>query len=92
MNLTAISISHFLLENFLPQDFVIVKMDIEKAEYDIVPHMAQMGVWSVIDYFYVEMHSWMMPYTDSRVQESADALKLMESKGVIIPNYQTNSR
>ncbi|KAF9983139.1 hypothetical protein BGZ65_002126 [Modicella reniformis] len=33
-----------------PRDFVVIKMDIEVAEYEVIPHMAEMstGLWLTI--------------------------------------------
>lgn len=44
--------------NVLPQDFVVVKDEHQKAEYEVVPHMAEMGLWSVVDHLLVEWHSF----------------------------------
>ncbi|KAG0041097.1 hypothetical protein BGZ83_002360, partial [Gryganskiella cystojenkinii] len=54
--LTSINLSRWLLQNFLPRDYVVVKMDIEGAEYEVVPHMASMQAWSVMDELLVEWH------------------------------------
>ncbi|KAF9090582.1 hypothetical protein BGX23_005915 [Mortierella sp. AD031] len=40
--LSAINLAGWLLKNTLPCDFVVVKMDIEGAEYEVVPHLATM--------------------------------------------------
>jgi hypothetical protein len=54
--LTSVSLAGWLLRNFLPQDFVVVKMNIEGAEYEIVPHLAEMNAGIVIDHLLVEWH------------------------------------
>ncbi|KAG0301570.1 hypothetical protein BGZ98_008217 [Dissophora globulifera] len=54
--LTSVNIARWLLMNTLPRDFVVVKMDVEGAEYEIIPHMADMSVWTVVDHMYVEWH------------------------------------
>lgn len=55
-DLTAVNIATWLLRNTLPHDFVVVKMDIEGAEYEVIPHMADMGAWVVMDHLLVEWH------------------------------------
>lgn len=85
--LTAINISRWLLMNTLPQDFVVVKMDIEGAEYDIVPHMAEMGVWSVVDHLLIEWHT---NIPEQEAKDKADAaLELLKLKGIDCPTYDS---
>jgi len=42
--------------NYTPEDYVIVKMDIEGAEYDILPALLIRGAFPYIDELYVEFH------------------------------------
>lgn len=51
-----VNISRWLLMNTLPRELVVVKMDIEGSEYEIIPHMAEMRAWSVVDHLLVEWH------------------------------------
>eukprot|EP01031_Cornospumella_fuschlensis_P031863 gene31863-38526_t len=46
----------FTMHNILPQDFVVIKMDIEGAEYELVPHIVQQKLWMRIDKLAVEWH------------------------------------
>lgn len=93
VNLTTISVAHFIMQNFLPQDFVVVKMDIEITEYSIVPHLAKMQTWTLIDHLLIEFHAWLIPQEDPRVQQMEDACTLMEEHGVHVPrDYSTNSK
>ncbi|KHN94100.1 uncharacterized protein MAM_08030 [Metarhizium album ARSEF 1941] len=87
--LTAVDISRWLLMNTLPHDFVVVKMDIEGSEYDVIPHMADMGASSVIDYLFVEWH-YTLPEQDAiqRAQVAADTLV---ANGVNMPHYDSPS-
>ncbi|KAL2916240.1 hypothetical protein HK105_204331 [Polyrhizophydium stewartii] len=92
VNLTSVAIAQWLLERFLPEDFVIVKMDIELAEYSIISNMAAMSAGHVIDYIFVEWHSWLIKGDDPRVAQSAEAVKQLEAQGVKFPSYSTLSR
>ena len=40
-----------------PDDFVVVKMDIEGAEYDVVPHLLREKVTDLIDELFLEIHT-----------------------------------
>lgn len=86
--LTAVNISRWLLMNTLPNDFVVVKMDIEGAEYEVIPHMADMAVWSVVDYLLVEWHGIPESVPFSHEMARAAAAKLQE-KGIHMPAYDS---
>ena len=48
--------SRWLKKNFVLSDFVIVKLDIEEAEYKVIPHLISTGAICLIDELYVEIH------------------------------------
>ncbi|CAH1773059.1 unnamed protein product [Owenia fusiformis] len=39
-----------------PSDFLVIKMDIEGAEYKVIDHMRSKGLWPLIDELFVEIH------------------------------------
>lgn len=92
--LSAINISRWLLMNTLPRDFVVVKMDIEGAEYDILPHMVEMSAWIVIDYLLVEWHPRVLrgakakDNTLYRARAEA-AVEKLKANGVSMPHYNS---
>jgi len=52
-----VDISKFIIDNFSQNDYIIVKMDIEGAEYDILPKMLNKGLFDgYIDELYGEWH------------------------------------
>jgi len=86
------NLMRLLQENALPEDTVVVKMDIEGAEYDILPCLAESPAASLIDTLYLEDHcpgSWWCPSTgqagNSKAQFSA-ALQKLKQLGVKIPD------
>lgn len=86
-DLTVINFSQWLLMNVLPQDFVVVKMNIKGAEYEVVPHMAEMSLWSVVDHLLVDWHSFniggaTLEETQHRDDRAAAALAKLEAEGV----------
>ncbi|KAL9102634.1 MAG: hypothetical protein Q9163_002249 [Psora crenata] len=88
--LSAINISRWLLMNTLPRDFVVVKMDIEGAEYEVIPHMVEMGVWKVLDYLLVEWHQGVLKEDDvSSVEKAKLAQDVLINKGVHMPTYDS---
>ena len=53
----AIDLSKWFKDNFSPEDFIVVKMNIEGAEYPVLRHMIREGTLSWIDLLYIEWHS-----------------------------------
>ena len=52
----AIDFSDWLAVNFSKDDYIIVKMDIEGAEYDILKKMFREGTIAYVNEFWVEWH------------------------------------
>lgn len=52
----AFDFSEWLAENFCQEDYVIVKMDIEGAEYDVLEKVIQDGNLPIIDELIIEFH------------------------------------
>ena len=51
-----IDISVWLIENFSRVDSIDLKMDIEGAEYQVIPRMIETGAFAVISRFMIEWH------------------------------------
>ncbi|KAK1976603.1 FkbM family methyltransferase [Colletotrichum cereale] len=85
--LSAVNIARWLLMNTLPRDFVVVKMDIEGAEYDLIPHFAEMKASSVIDHLLVEWHAGLPQ--EAAKQAAAVALERLKAEGVNAPEYSS---
>ncbi|CAO3569220.1 unnamed protein product [Mortierella alpina] len=95
-DLTGINIATWLLRNTLPRDFVVVKMDIEGAEYEVIPHMADMGAWVVIDHLLVEWHgAGVGGGTPEEIQLREDRAAAAKDKlikeGVQMPAYDSGA-
>jgi len=81
------NLNRYLYENTIPGDWVMVKMDIEGAEWEVIPCLAQSPAASLIDRMYLEEHpqSWTQ---GSATQEQMTEAKLkLQSMGVDIPAY-----
>ncbi|KAK2034740.1 FkbM family methyltransferase [Colletotrichum zoysiae] len=85
--LSAVNVARWLLMNTLPRDFVVVKMDIEGAEYDLIPHFVEMKAWTVIDHLLVEWHT-ILPSEDAR-RAAAEAFARLRAEGVNTPEYNS---
>ena len=53
----AIDFSAWIIENFSKDDYIICKMDIEGAEYDVVPKMIKDGSVEYMDEMIIEFHT-----------------------------------
>ncbi len=62
-------------------------MDIEGAEYDILPHMVEMSAWTVIDHLLVEWHT-NLP-TEAAVKRANAAVDRLRAEGVHMPEYDS---
>jgi FkbM family methyltransferase len=84
-----LNLNKLLYENTIPDDWVMVKMDIEGAEWDIMPCLAKSSIASNIDRLFLEQHpsQWAieMPNAEESVMNNAKAA--LKSKGVDIPGY-----
>ena len=56
ITVSCIDFSKFIKDNFKLSDYMIVKMDIEGAEYKVIEKMLEKGTFEYIDEFYVEFH------------------------------------
>lgn len=75
----AIDFSTWLKENVTPEDYVILKLDIEGAEYKVLRKMFNDGTIDLIDKLYIEFHDhWMKLEENEHVTLVAD----LRSKGL----------
>ncbi|KAF8935736.1 FkbM family methyltransferase [Dissophora ornata] len=93
-DLTGVNIATWLLRNTLPRDFVVVKMDIEGAEYEVIPHMAEMSAWTVVDHLLVEWHGAGVgggtpDEISFRNQRALAAKDKLIAEGVKMPSYDS---
>lgn len=90
-----VNLLRLLRENTIPEDHVIVKMDIEGGEFDILPCLARSRAASLIDVLYMEEHPQFLPESDKggtteELQAAKDALHT--TWGVEIPaGYRTDT-
>jgi len=52
----SIDLAEFIKNNFTPEDYIILKLDIEGAEYDVLYHLAQTGIISYLNEVWGEWH------------------------------------
>jgi hypothetical protein len=64
------------------EDFVVVKMDVELAEWQLVPHLASRGSLGLIDEMYLECHWKGMSAATARSQPCVDMINELRLRGV----------
>ncbi|XP_078663428.1 uncharacterized protein LOC144906735 isoform X2 [Branchiostoma floridae x Branchiostoma belcheri] len=53
-----VDLSRWIQENTAVEDYVIFKLDVEGAEYDILRKMLEDGTFNWVDKYYGEFHGW----------------------------------
>lgn len=86
-----LNVAKLIAENVRPDDWVMLKVDIEGAEYDVMPCLAQFKDAGMIDRIYLEEHWWFSSVTPARKQAIAEAKKQLTAMHVDIPVYYSPS-
>ncbi len=61
VDVPALNFSDFLARNFRPEDTVVMRIDIEGAEYEVLKSMIVSGTARLVDYIDVEWHAMLSP-------------------------------
>lgn len=81
-----LDLSKFILNNFSKDDFIVIKMDIEGAEYAVLRKMIKDKSMNYINDLYVEFHSHKDEYAILENGENKDStfrlIKEIESLGI----------
>jgi len=80
-----LNLMQLLTKTVRPEDFVIVKMDVEGAEYDILPCLVDSSAIKLIDMFFLERHDWLPSGKKDGNRHKLDvALKKMEESHITV--------
>ena len=71
----SIDLSQWIMDNFSKEDLIIIKMDIEGAEYTVLPKMIKDGSIDYINKAFIEWHDWIMPEYKDKTNELMNALQ-----------------
>mmetsp|Transcript_33602 Transcript_33602/g.62738 ORF Transcript_33602/g.62738 Transcript_33602/m.62738 type:complete len:307 (-) Transcript_33602:81-1001(-) len=84
VSVQTVNLNRILWEHILPDDYVIVVMDVEGAEFDILPCLANSPSANLIDKLYLNQHTpaWSLTGTTNENMELAKATLI--SQGVLI--------
>jgi len=85
------NVAQLIEESVIAADWVMLKVDIEGAEYDVVPCLAQFKDASLVDRMYLEEHTWFKTGSANGLKEMAAAKASLQAMHVDIPQYFTNT-
>jgi FkbM family methyltransferase len=83
----SIDFSKWILENCNKSDYVVLKMDIEGAEYNVLEKVISSGAVALIDKLYIEWHSRMFPNPSEYLQREEQILKVFADNSVHVENH-----
>jgi len=82
-----VNVVQLIYENSIPGDYVIVKMDIEGAEWDVVPCLSKSQSVGTLSALYVEQHPVNWQLGDTTPDEFKSATHRLIQQGVFVPHY-----
>jgi len=82
-----VNILKLIYESTTPEDYVILKMDIEGSEWDVLPCLAQSPVASLVDRLLVEVHPATWGNAGTTQPQLDKAMADLRARGVEIPQY-----
>lgn len=82
-----LNINRILYENTIPADHVILKMDIEGAEFDVLPCLVQSPSSNLVDSFFLEEHPVDWGNIGTTLADMETHKATLVSRGVEIPQY-----
>jgi len=82
MDVPMINVVQMIYEEAIPADWVMVNMDIEGAEFDIVPCLANSPAARLVDRLYLHQHDPLLGLSGTSPNEMRDALVELRTLGV----------
>jgi len=86
-----VNVAQLLAENVMQGDWVILKVDIEGAEYDVMPCLAQMPKAGLMDIIFLEEHEWLQGNAAYSKPQYDASLASLKAAGIDIPPYHSGT-
>jgi len=86
-----VNVVQLIAESVSPADWVMLKVDIEGAEYDVVPCLSHFTGANLVDRMFLEEHTWFKTGSANGPAEMVAAKQRLQAAGVDIPQYFTNT-
>ena len=82
-----VDFSKFLKENVTEDDFVVVKMDIEGAEFEVLPSMIADGSYKLINDFYCEFHERFFEPKSKYKELKENYKEVLKQSGILVEEW-----
>jgi FkbM family methyltransferase len=82
-----IDFSKFLSENVASDDFVVVKMDIEGAEFEVLPSLIQNETYKLINDFYCEFHERFFEPKSRYKKLKEEYKEVLKESGILVEEW-----
>jgi len=86
-----VNVNQLIAENVRPDDWVILKVDIEGAEYDVMPCLSHMPKANLLDIVFLEEHKWLQGNAAYTPAEYDQSLVTLKGAGINIPPYHSGT-
>lgn len=81
----SINFSELIKQTARPDDYIVIKMDIEGAEYPVLRQMLKDGAFKLIDEIYIEFHDRFIPAESPK--SNRELIKEIEQQGAIVYDW-----
>lgn len=82
-----VNVNKLITENTIPGDWVVLKVDIEGAEYEVIPCLAKSPGAKLVDQLFLEEHTWFAESTTAKKLALKAARETLKAQGVRVPFY-----
>ena len=79
----ALDLAKWILNTFKKSDFIFLKMDIETAEFEVLPHLFETGAIDYIDELQIEWHDWRQFESKERTEKREELEALLRQNNLI---------
>jgi FkbM family methyltransferase len=77
------SLSNYILNNFIREDFIVIKVDIEGAEYDLLEDLIETGAINFVNEIYIEWHSQYFTNSEDIIARQIEIENTLKGKVVV---------
>jgi len=82
-----IRFSDFIKQNCNPEDFIVMKMDIEGSEFDVIEDLISENLHTYFNEIYIEWHERFFPDKKTINQRASSIKYFLEKDGVVIHDW-----
>lgn len=86
--ISCINLSEFIQENFLKDDFILIKMDIEGSEYSTLSKMIETNCIDYVNKIYVEWHNRYFTESETIIKLENELIEEIVNRGVQLENWK----